>query len=267
MSEQSQTRRPTGCLYLVPTPLDHGCDDQSAPLSQTLPAAAIATAARLEHWVCENAKSLRAFLKRVHAEAPLARPLQQIRIAQLPHAIHKKGDHAGRGGTAAAWDAQKLLAPALTGYAMGLVSEAGLPAVADPGSSVVRAAHALGIPVTPLAGPCSLILALAASGLNGQNFAFVGYLPQDAALLTRRLRDLEAMALSSGQTQLFIETPYRSQSLLATMLQTLQAQTRVSVSQALTLPEAATHSLTVQDWRLRASPQLGRAPAVFAIGV
>ena len=122
-----------------------------------------------------SAKSTRAFLKRVNDVTPLKLALQDIQITELPRTVHKKGDHQGE------FDAKPLLALALKGEDIGLVSEAGMPAVADPGSSVVLAAHQLGIRVVPLVGPVSLLLALAASGLNGQNFAFVGYLPQDGA--------------------------------------------------------------------------------------
>src|SRR5690606_20281695 len=141
----------------------------------TLPSGTLQTAARLDQWICENAKSARAYLKRIGEVHPLATVLQQQQITELPREVHKKGDHGGKGS--APFDARPLLAAALAGKDMGLISEAGMPAVADPGSSVVRAAHDLGIAVVPLVGPVSLLLALAASGLNGQNFAFVGYLP------------------------------------------------------------------------------------------
>jgi 16S rRNA (cytidine1402-2'-O)-methyltransferase len=161
-----------GALYLVPTPLDFGMGlEESAPVDQFLPAETLAVASRLTHWITENAKSTRAFLKRVESAAGLAAPLQDQHIAELPRAAHKKGDHVPQAdGEPAALD---LLAPALAGHDIGLVSEAGMPAIADPGSSIVRAAHALGLRVLPLTGPISLMLALAASGLNGQQFAFV----------------------------------------------------------------------------------------------
>ena len=235
-----------GRLYLVPAPLDFGCETTAA-LPQALPEHTLATAARLTHWVCENAKSTRAYLKRVDALHPLALPLQEQQITELPREVHKKGDHGGKG--APVFDARPLLAPALAGHDMGLVSEAGMPAVADPGSSVVRAAHDLGIEVVPLVGPVSLLLALAASGLNGQNFAFVGYLPQDADERSQRIRALESLALKTGQTQLFIETPYRNAALLQALLHTLQPGTHLAVSSGLTLASARTRSQTVRQWR------------------
>lgn len=252
-----------GRLYLVPTPLDHGCDAQS-PLDEVLPQGTLRVAAALTHWISENAKSTRAFLKRVDALLPLAQPLQAQQITELPRTVHKQGDHTG----ATRFDARPLLAPALQGHDLGLVSEAGMPAVADPGSSLVRAAHVLGIEVVPLVGPVSLLLALAASGLNGQNFAFVGYLPQETAARTQRIRELEALAQRTGQTQLFIETPYRNLALWQALLHTLQPRTHLALAQGLTLVDGRVQAQPVSRWRQLAAgaPPVSRAPAVFAIG-
>ena len=248
-----------GTLYLVPTPLDFGCKVQ-APLDQVLPHGTLRVAAGLDHWISENAKSTRAFLNRVNELVPLAKPLQAVAIAELPHDVHKKGDHA------AGFDARPMLTAALQGADIGLVSEAGMPAVADPGSSVVRAAHELGVAVVPLAGPVSLLLALAASGLNGQNFAFVGYLPVQPAERTLRIRELEALAVRTGQTQIFIETPYRNPALWQGLLQGLKPDTRLAVASGLTLPGALAVSHTVQRWRQKPAPVGADAPAVFLIG-
>lgn len=248
-----------GTLWLVPTPLDFGCE-QEAPITDVLPEATLQRAAQLTHWVCENAKSCRAFLKRVGAHTPLAAPLQQQQITELPHAVHKKGDHAG------GYDARPLLAPLLQGHDLGLVSEAGMPAVADPGSSVVRAAHDAGIRVVPLVGPVSLLLTLSASGLNGQNFAFVGYLPQDAAERIQRIRQLETLALKHSQTQLFIETPYRNAALWGALLQHLQPGTRLALASGLTLASAQVQSRPVSAWRTTPDTAPARLPTVFAIG-
>ena len=184
---------PKGKLYLVPAPLDFGCDTLS-PITDTLPLGTLHIAARLQHWICENAKTTRAVLKRVGEVVPLAAPIQAQVITELPREVHKKGDHLASNKLGGSFDAKPLLQPALEGHDIGLISEAGMPAVADPGSSVVRAAHALGIAVVPLTGPCSLLLALAASGLNGQNFAFVGYLPTDPSERSKRIRELETLA-------------------------------------------------------------------------
>jgi 16S rRNA (cytidine1402-2'-O)-methyltransferase len=248
-----------GRLYLVPAPLDFGCADV-VPLGEVVPAGTIHIAAGLTHWICENAKSARSYLKRIGELQELALPLREQNIVELPRHVHKKGDHE------VGFDAKPLLAPALAGHDVGLVSEAGMPAVADPGSSVVRAAHELGVPVVPLVGPASLLLTLAASGLNGQNFAFVGYLPQDAAQRAQRIRELESLALGGGQTQLFIETPYRNTVLWEALLKCLQASTRLAVGTGLTLPQGSARSKLVGAWRRETAPVKNDTPAVFALG-
>jgi 16S rRNA (cytidine1402-2'-O)-methyltransferase len=256
----------TATLYLVPTPLDHGCAVKT-PLDQVLPLGTIQAAASLSHWIGENAKSTRAFLKRVADIVPLVQPIQAQHIAELPHAVQKKGDHIGCGG--AQFDAHTLLTPALQGHDTGLISEAGMPAVADPGSSVVRAAHELNLRVVPLVGPASILLALAASGLNGQRFAFAGYLPQDEIDRARQLKQLEAHALKTGETQLFIETPYRNGTLMRSLLACLNATTRLTVCCAITLPQASVRTQTIAQWRATsAHPDQGfRLPTVYAVGI
>ena len=250
---------PPGRLFLVPTPLDFGCAEQVS-ITEVLPSTTLATAAGIQHWVCENAKSTRAFLKRVGQTHTLVAPLAEQSITELPRHVHKKGDHQS------GFDGKPLLAAALQGLDVGLVSEAGMPAVADPGSSVVRAAHDLGIGVVPLVGPVSLLLALAASGLNGQNFAFVGYLPQDAGERAARLKQLESLALKSGQTQLWIETPYRNAAMLGGLLQSLNANTRLAIASGLTLPSASIQSHTVAQWKKGLQGPDSHTPAVYAIG-
>jgi len=254
---------PTGKLYLVPSPLDFGCDVQ-VPLQDTIPMGTLRVAAGLQHWICENAKTTRAYLKRVYALLPGSHELQALQIRELPHVVHKKGDHTqnATGG----FDPRALLNDCQHGHDVGLVSEAGMPAVADPGSSVVRAAHDLGIKVVPLTGPVSLLLGLAASGLNGQNFAFIGYLPQDAQERVKRIRELESLALKTGQTQLFIETPYRNAVLLTALLQTLQGNTRLVCCAGLTLPSARIRSQTVKHWRLDPLEADGKTPCIYGIG-
>ena len=259
---QANTRM--GRLFLVPAPLDFGCS-QEVDLPQVMPMGTIAAAANITHWICENAKTTRAYLKRIDACSPLRASIQTQTITELPRQVHKQGDHLG------GFDAKPLLAMALAGEDIGLVSEAGMPAVADPGSSVVRAAHELGIQVIAMVGPVSLLLALASSGLNGQNFAFVGYLPQEPQDRTRRIKELEQLALKTGQTQLFIETPYRNAALWAALLQSLQAGSRLAISSGLTLPSAITQCKTTQQWRqlnLGSMPEglNNQTPAVFAIG-
>ncbi len=252
-------------LILVPAPLDFGCEAH-APITAVLPLATIQTASRVTHWIAENAKSCRSVIKRIGEVQALALPLQQHIITELPREVHKKGDHGG------SFDAKPFLQAALQkaradgAQEIGLISEAGMPAVADPGSSIVRAAHALGITVQPLVGPSSLLLALAASGQNGQNFAFVGYLPIDAAERNQRIRALEAIAKKTGQTQLFIEVPHRNAALWQALLSNLQPSTYLSAASGLSLPAVQIHSATVADWKHRVMPN-ATLPCVMAIGV
>lgn len=253
------SQAPLGKLYLVPTPLDFLCATQ-VPLNHVLPVGTVRAASQIDHWIGENAKSTRAFLKRIDLELALKTPLQAQTITELPRQVHKKGDLKAGG------DMRPLLQAALQGHDIGLLSEAGMPAVADPGSSVVRAAHDLGLQVLPLVGPSALLLALAASGLNGQQFAFLGYLPQDAAERDTRLKALEKHALKTGETQVFIETPYRNASMLSGLLGSLQASTRLAVCSHLTLPEMRIQSHSVADWKRHPDAPDKNTPAVFAFG-
>lgn len=246
-----------GRLLLIPNTLDLGAEEVA--LTQVLPDGVIEAAAQLTHWVVEDARSARAFLKRVGALRPLARPLQELAIVEMPRP--RKGSREEV--PAQAW--RELLAPARQGQDIGLLSEAGLPAVADPGAQLVAQAHALGLTVVPLSGPSSLILAVAASGLNGQSFAFVGYLPQEAAARAARLRELEAHSRRWQQTQLFIETPYRNGALMDALLAVLAPATRVSVACGLTLPGGFTRTATVAQWRLKPQALPEKVPAVFGM--
>jgi 16S rRNA (cytidine1402-2'-O)-methyltransferase len=244
-----------GMLVLVPNTLDFGLEP--ADLQEVIPLGVLRRAAGLKYWAAENAKTARAFLKRVDAVAPLAQPLQQVQITELPRP--RKG-----GGEVDVRELDALLAPALQGEDVGLVCEAGLPAIADPGALLVAAAHRLGIPVLPLAGPSSLLMALAASGLNGQSFAFVGYLPVDAAERAARVKELESLSRRYGQTQLAIETPYRNQALLDALLASLAPTTKLSVSCGLTVPNAWTRTDPVSRWKASPAAMPAKVPAVFA---
>jgi 16S rRNA (cytidine1402-2'-O)-methyltransferase len=261
MSDIAKTKRQ---LYLVPNTLDFGVDFGGQPpdLQTVLPLQAIRIASQLGHWVAENAKTTRAFLKRVDAVMPLRQPLQSLHIVELPRA--QKGEKPSpQTVDTAPMDA--LLAPALQGFDVGLISEAGLPAVADPGAALVAAAHRLGIVVVPLSGPSSLMMALSTSGLNGQSFAFVGYLPVDAAARTIRVRELEALSKRSQQTQMMIETPYRNQALLNALLLSLSPACHLSVSCGLTLPNGWNRCDRVSQWKLKPSSLPNDVPAVFAL--
>ena len=247
-----------GELVLVPNSLDFGAPGPLPDLQDVLPLGVIRRAAALQHWVVENAKTTRAFLKRVDAVVPLSQPLQTLDIVELPRP-QKGVRHA------AAPNLEALLAPALQGHDIGLISEAGLPAVADPGAALVQAAHQAGISVVALPGPSSLLLALAASGLNGQSFAFVGYLPVDANERGARILELEALSRRAAQTQFMIETPYRNEALLTALLAHLQGGTRVSVSCGLTLASAFTRTDTVERWKAKPASLPADVPVVFSL--
>ena len=247
----------SGTLFLVPNALDVGTGEATVDLADRLPLGTLRVAARLRHWVCENAKTTRAFLKRVDAVCPLAQPLQALAIVELPRP--PKGRIV-----ASPLDLAPLLAAALAGDDVGLVCEAGLPALADPGAPLVAAAHAARLRVVALPGASSIALAVAASGLNGQSFAFVGYLPIEGEARNARIRDLEALSRRLGQTQVAIETPYRNPALLAALVGQLQPTTTLSVSVGLTLASEATRSAPVARWRAEPGRVPGDVPAVFA---
>ncbi|MCS7101364.1 MAG: SAM-dependent methyltransferase [Burkholderiaceae bacterium] len=231
-----------GRLLLLPTPLG-----ATAP-EQVLPAPVLAAARGTRHFLAERAKSARAFLRAIAHPVPL----RELAIAEVGH----HPDAARIDG----W-----LQPALGGADVAILAEAGCPAVADPGASIVARAHALGIPVKPLVGPSAILLALMASGFDGQHFRFVGYLPQDARALARAIAALEARA-RAGETQLWIETPYRNQKLFGALLAHCAADTELCIAIALTTAEEFIAARRIAQWRCMPAPAvLARAPAVFAL--
>jgi 16S rRNA (cytidine1402-2'-O)-methyltransferase len=246
-----------GRLLLVPNLLDFG-SPQPLELSAGLPAAVIQRAAALTHWVVEDAKTARAFIKRVATLAPLTTPLQSLSIQELPR--HTKGPNVA---SSADGELAVLLHPAHAGHDIGLLSEAGLPSVADPGSALVAQAHAQGITVEPLPGASALMLALAASGLNGQQFAFVGYLPIKDDARAARIRELDAWSRRHAQTQIAIETPYRNAALMRALLQHLSPTSRLCVACALGWPEGWCRMQRVSQWRSAPTELVDKLPAVF----
>jgi 16S rRNA (cytidine1402-2'-O)-methyltransferase len=238
----------TGTLYLIPNTL--GIAHPTEPLFDVIPVDVQRITSRLTYFIAENAKSTRAFLKLINANFALAKPLQEIQIDELN--IHTK-------------EAQltDLLAPLIAGHDVGLISEAGVPAVADPGANLVRLAHQRGIQVRPLVGPSSLLLAVMASGLNGQSFAFNGYLPTDATLRNKRLRELEQRSRQEKQTQLFIETPYRNMALLEAFCQSCSPATELCVATDLTLPTEWIHTQPIVEWRIKKAADLNKRPTIF----
>ncbi len=232
----------TGILYLIPVPLG-----PTAP-QDSLPTNVLGVIRPLTHFVVEQAKTARAFLKAAGTDAPL----QALRLEEL-------NEHTPDGAL------DSLLTPLRHGHDVGLLSEAGCPAVADPGANLVALAQQENIRVVPLIGPSSLLLALMASGLNGQRFAFQGYLPAKDADRSKALRNLEIESKKNRQTQLFIETPYRNRAMFDGILQTCQPTTRLSVATDLTLPGESVRTRTIGDWKKQSPPDIERRPTVFLL--
>lgn len=231
-----------GTLFLVPVSLGE------TAWSHFLPTETQRIATEIRYFVVENAKTARAELKRL--EHPT--PLREIDVRVLPEQDNTPTLDA-------------LLAPALAGHNIGLMSEAGCPAVADPGARLVARAHALGVPVRPLVGPSSILLALMASGLNGQSFAFNGYLPVGDAERDARIRLLEDESRRLQRTQIFIETPYRNERLYEALLAVCRPATRLCVARDLTTADEWIRSRSVAEWRSASKPELSKRPALFLI--
>jgi 16S rRNA (cytidine1402-2'-O)-methyltransferase len=231
-----------GTLYLIPVPLG------LSPVEAVLPLPVRACAQQLKHFVAENAKSARAFLKSLPADTPL----QQIEIKEL-------SEHTPDSALPA------LLAPLLAGVDVGLISEAGCPAVADPGANLVALAQREGIRIVPMVGPSSILLALMGSGLSGQNFAFHGYLPVKDEERQKKLKELEKDSRLELRTQIFIETPYRNRQMLETLIKACAHSTRICVATDLTLDSESITTRTPAEWRHRGLPEIDRRPTVFLL--
>ncbi|HJV80527.1 SAM-dependent methyltransferase [Noviherbaspirillum sp.] len=245
-----------GTLYLIPNILGPADVSQENPLAQCIPEHVQAVTAGLRYFVAENAKTTRAYLKLIAIKHPLTVSLQEILIREL----NVNTDAA---------TLPELLEPLQAGQDAGLISEAGVPAVADPGANLVRLAHSHGIPVKPLVGPSSILLAVMASGLNGQSFAFNGYLPTDAAQRSKRLKALEERSRAERQTQLFIETPYRNGALLEAIVATCNANTLVCIATDLSLATESIRTQTAGKWKAdlaaRTAPDFHKKPTVFLL--
>ena len=220
-------------LYAIPTPLGGKAAD-------ALPASALEIVRTLRNFAVENAKSARAFLKDVGMPVPL----QALSISELGPDLSPQ---------------MEILQQEIP---LGLLSEAGCPAIADPGAALVEAAHARGMHVVPLIGPSSIVLALMASGLEGQRFAFCGYLPRDAGERKLRLKELEARSRREKETQIFIETPYRNDAMLAAILETCGAGTKLCVASDLTLDSQEIRTKEIKSWR---AATIGKRPTVFLL--
>ena len=234
-----------GTLYLIPCPIAEEGD-----VWDVLPAANRAVMASLDYFIVENTRSARRFL----SKAKLGRPIEELEFREL-------NEH-----TVAGREVEELVAPIAAGRSAGVISEAGVPGVADPGALVVEACHRRGIRVVPLVGPSSIVMAVMASGLNGQSFAFNGYLPVKPPERVQAIRRFERRAHAEGQSQLFIEAPYRNVKLMEQLLQTLAPETRLTVAMDITAPGEFIRTLRVREWRAAELPAMNKRPAIFIIG-
>lgn len=233
-----------GFLYLIP------CTLGSSTIHEVLPVYNKQVILSIRHFVVENIRSARRFLKATDK----AIDIDELSFGEL-------NNHT------ASNQLRTLLQPALDGKCMGLISEAGCPAIADPGADLVALAHSLHIPVIPLVGPSSIVLALMVSGFNGQNFAFNGYLPIKSPDRKKKLSSLEQKLIRNHQTQLFIETPYRNLSLLEEILDTCNNNIKVCIAANLTLPDAFIAVKTVAQWKQQKElPPIHKKPAIFILG-
>ncbi|HUJ86351.1 MAG TPA: SAM-dependent methyltransferase [Burkholderiales bacterium] len=227
-------------LYAIPTPLGGSPAD-------ALPESALDIVRSLRDFVAENAKSARAFL----AMVGMSCALRELRIEVLDQNTRSDSVRA-------------LLGPLRGGRALGLLSEAGCPAIADPGAQLIAAAHRENFRVVPLIGPSSVVLALMASGLEGQRFAFCGYLPRDKEAREQRIRQLEQRSRAEAATQVFIETPYRNDAMVASLLRVCAPHTRLCIASDLTLPQESIATRSIAAWRTMISAP-GRRPTVFML--
>ncbi len=238
-------QNPKGVLYMIPCPIT-----DCGSVWSVLPEANRAVMAGLDYFVVENTRSARRFL----SKASVGLEIDKVEFAELNE--HTDPRRVG-----------ELVAPIVAGRSCGMISEAGVPGVADPGALLAAECHRQGICVVPLVGPSSILLALMASGQNGQSFAFHGYLPVKPAQRAQAIRRLEKRALQEHQSQLFIEAPYRNDKLLEQLLELLQPATRLTVAVDITAPEEMILTLPVADWRRRKAPQLHKRPALYILGI
>lgn len=232
-----------GKIYMLPCPISEGNP------YDVLPEANRAVMAGIDYFIVENVRTARRFL----SAAKIGRPIEELEFAEC-------SEHTTE------MEIAPLLKPILEGRDCGIISEAGLPGVADPGADVVAAAQRVGIEVVPLVGPSSILMALMASGQNGQSFAFNGYLPIKPAERTKAIKSFERRALQERQSQIFIEAPYRNDKLFADMLSVLLPTTRLTVAVDITSEGEAIRTLTVAEWRKAPSPEMHKRPTIFIFG-
>ena len=231
---------------MIPCPIS----DERA-VWDVLPQANLDVMNSLDYFIVENVRSARRFLSKAGVE----RRIEELEFVEL-------NEH-----TRSAQDVERMLKPVLAGRSAGVISEAGVPGVADPGADVVALAHRKGVKVVPLVGPSSILMAIMASGLNGQLFAFVGYLPVKEPERVKRLKELERRAKDENQAQLFIEAPYRNIKLFETMLKTLSPKLKLTVAVDITSPEEFIKTSTIEEWRRAGVPDMAKRPTIFLLGI
>ncbi len=231
---------------MIPCPIS----DERA-VWDVLPQANLDVMNSLDYFIVENVRSARRFLSKAGVE----RRIEELEFVEL-------NEH-----TRSAQDVERMLKPVLEGRSAGVISEAGVPGVADPGADVVALAHRKGVRVVPLVGPSSILMAIMASGLNGQSFAFVGYLPVKEPERIKRLKELERRAKEENQAQLFIEAPYRNIKLFETMLKTLSPKLKLTVAVDITSPEEFIKTRTVEEWKRSGVPDMAKRPTIFLLGI
>ena len=235
-----------GTIYMLPCPISEQRD-----VWDVLPKSNLEVINSLDYFIVENIRSARRFLSR----AGIERKIDQLEFVEL-------NEH-----TSKVEDVERMLRPILEGRSAGVISEAGVPGIADPGADIAALAHRHGVRVVPLVGPSSILMSVMASGLNGQSFAFVGYLPIKDGERARRLRELERRVREERQSQLFIEAPYRNVKLYETLVSTLSPTLRLTVATDITSPEEFILTLPIAEWRKRGVPEIAKRPTIFLLGI
>lgn len=235
-----------GVIYMIPCPIS---DERG--VWDVLPKANLDVMNSLDYFIVENTRSARRFL----SKAGIERRIEELEFVEL-------NEH-----TTSASEIEKMLKPVLAGRSAGVISEAGVPGVADPGADIVALAHRKGVRVVPLVGPSSILMSVMASGLNGQSFAFVGYIPVKDGERIKRLKELERRAKEENQAQLFIEAPYRNVKLFEALVKSLAPKLRLTIAADITSPAEYIKTLTVEEWRKQGVPDIAKRPTIFILGI
>ena len=235
-----------GVIYMIPCPIS---DERG--VWDVLPKANLDVMNSLDYFIVENTRSARRFLSKAGVE----RRIEELEFVEL-------NEH-----TTSAAEIEKMLKPVLAGRSAGVISEAGVPGVADPGADIVALAHRKGVRVVPLVGPSSILMSVMASGLNGQSFAFVGYIPVKDGERAKRIKELERRAKEENQAQLFIEAPYRNVKLFEALVKSLAPKLRLTIAADITSPGEYIKTLTVEEWRKCGVPDIAKRPTIFILGI